>query len=65
MAAARALPYVRHASSGVNGYGLVRLEPRQATVSFRTVGTVKEKTSPISTHARFTVEAGRPGVVPA
>jgi hypothetical protein len=30
-------------------------------VSFRTVGSVKQQNSPVSTHARFVVEAGKPG----
>ena len=45
----------------MNGYGVVALEPRAATVSFRTVRSVKKQNSPISTHARFVVEAGKPG----
>ncbi len=49
----------------MNGYGVVALEAKQATVSFRTVRTVKEQHSPIATHARFAVEAGQPGARPA
>jgi alkaline phosphatase D len=56
-------PHLRYGRTGVNGYGLLRLEPGAATVAFRTVGTVKKKDSPISTLARFAVEAGKPGAV--
>ena len=55
-------PHIRYGQGGINGYGVVSLEPKAATVSFRTVGSVKEQNSPVSTHARFTVEAGKPGV---
>jgi hypothetical protein len=34
-------------------------------VSFRTVRSIKEQNSPLSTLARFTVEAGKPGVLMA
>ncbi len=55
-------PHLRYGRSEVNGYGLVRLDPKAATVTFRTVDSVREKSSPISTLARFNVEAGKPGV---
>ena len=54
-------PHIRYGRGGMNGYGVVALEPRAATVSFRTVRSVKKQNSPISTHARFVVEAGKPG----
>lgn len=54
-------PHLRYGRTGVNGYGLVTLEPKAASVAFRTVRTVKEKASPIATAARFVVQAGRPG----
>jgi alkaline phosphatase D len=54
-------PHIRYARTGVNGYALVALKPKVAAVTFRTVRTVKEQNSPISTLARFAVEAGRPG----
>jgi alkaline phosphatase D len=60
--AVRQSPHVRYAKGGVNGYGLVELTSEQATISFRTVKNVKEQNSPVSTHARFVVEAGKPGV---
>ncbi len=55
-------PHVRYGKTDVNGYALVALSPKTAEVTFRTVRTVKEKDSPLSTLARFVVEAGRPGV---
>ncbi len=58
-------PHLRYGQGGMNGYGVVALEARQATVSFRTVRTVKEQRSPIATHVRFAVEAGQPGAKPA
>jgi alkaline phosphatase D len=58
-------PHMRYVKSGVFGYGVAQLERKAATVSFRTVRSVKEQNSPISTLARFAVEAGKPGVVVA
>ena len=62
---ARKNPHVRYARSEVHGYGVVALEPKQATISFRAVKSVKEKNSPISTLQQFVVEAGQPGAKPA
>jgi alkaline phosphatase D len=56
-------PQIRFAQSGVNGYGVVVLDARQALVSFRTLGDVRDPRSGISTAKRFAVEAGKPGVV--
>jgi len=58
-------PHIRYGRSGVFGYGLAALDAKAATVTFRTVGTIKEPTSPISNLARFVVPAGKPGVVAA
>jgi alkaline phosphatase D len=58
-------PHLRYGRGGLNGYGLVALEAKQATVSFRTVKSVKEQNSPVSTLQRFVVEAGQPGAKPA
>jgi alkaline phosphatase D len=58
-------PHIRYAKSGVYGYGVATLEPKAASVAFRTVHSIKKQHSPIDTLARFTVEAGKPGVVPA
>ena len=58
---ARLNPHIRYAKAGANGYGLVTLEARQATVSFRAVTTVKEPNAPVSDLKRFVVEAGEPG----
>ena len=55
-------PHIRYGRGDLNGYGVVSLEPKAATVSFRTVGSVKQQNSPVSTHARFVVEAGKPGL---
>lgn len=54
-------PHIRYAKGEVHGYAVVALEPKAAAVSFRTVRSVKEQDSPITTHARFIVEAGKPG----
>ena len=58
-------PHIRYGRGDLNGYGIVAIEPGQATVSFRTVKSVKERQSPVATSARFVVEAGQPGVKPA
>ena len=55
-------PHLRYGRSGVYGYGLAALAPKGASVDFRSVATIKEATSSISTLARFAVEAGKPGV---
>jgi alkaline phosphatase D len=55
-------PYIKYAKGGANGYGLVTVEPKAATVAFRTLHSVKDARSPIATAARFAVETGRPGV---
>ncbi|MEI6202378.1 MAG: alkaline phosphatase D family protein [Enhydrobacter sp.] len=62
---ARNNPHVRYARSEVNGYGIVALEPAQATISFRTVKSVKEQNAPVSMLQRFVVEAGQAGAKPA
>jgi alkaline phosphatase D len=56
-------PHMRYVRSGVFGYGVAELQPKAATVSFRTVGSIRQQSSPISTLAQFTVEAGKPGVI--
>ena len=56
-------PHIRYAESEVYGYGVATLEPKVAGVVFRTVRSIKEQKSQISTLARFTVEAGKPGAV--
>jgi alkaline phosphatase D len=58
-------PHIRSASTGVYGFGLVALDAKKADVSFRTLADVRDPKSTISTHRRFVVEAGRPGVGPA
>jgi alkaline phosphatase D len=58
-------PHMRYVKSGVFGYGVAELSPKASTVLFRTVQSIKEQSSPISTMAKFTVEAGKPGVVTA
>jgi alkaline phosphatase D len=55
-------PHMRYVNSGMFGYGVAQLEPKATTVSFRTVQSIKQQSSPIGTLARFTVEAGKPGV---
>jgi alkaline phosphatase D len=62
---ARNNPHIRYARSEVNGYGVVALDSRQATVSFRTVKSVKEQHAPVSTLQQFVVEPGQPGAKPA
>ena len=63
--AARTQAHLRYAKGGVNGYGLLELLPKQATISFRAVKNVKEQNSPVHELKRFVVEAGQPGVKPA
>ena len=58
-------PNIRYGRGDVNGYGIVALEAKKATVSFRTVKSVKEQNSPVETRVSFVVEAGQPGVKPA
>jgi alkaline phosphatase D len=58
-------PHIRAASTGVFGFGLVTLDAKKADVSFRTLADVRDPKSTITTHQRFVVEAGRPGVVRA
>jgi alkaline phosphatase D len=55
-------PHLRYGRTGVNGYGIVALDPKGAQVTFRTVSSVKQSETTIDTLARFAVEAGRPGV---
>lgn len=57
-------PHIRYGRTGANGYAVVALAPKSAEVAFRTVRSVKERESPVSTLARFAVESGRPGVWP-
>lgn len=56
-------PQIRAALSEVNGYGVVALDGRAAQLSFRTLADVRDPKSAITTARRFTVEAGRPGVI--
>jgi alkaline phosphatase D len=58
-------PHLRYGRGDVNGYGVVALDAKKATVSFRTVKSVKEQNSPVATRESFVVEAGQPGVKPA
>jgi len=58
-------PHMKYVRSRAYGYGVVSLAPRTAAVSFRTVKSIKDVNSSISTLARFAVEAGKPGAVPA
>ncbi len=58
-------PHIRYAKSGVYGYGVAALERKGASVTFRTVRSVKEQSSPIGDLARFRVEPGKPGAVSA
>lgn len=55
-------PHIRYLNADANGYAVVDLTAQAAAVTFRAVRSVKEQNSPISTLARFAVEAGRPGV---
>jgi alkaline phosphatase D len=58
-------PHLRYGRGDVNGYGVVSLEAKKATVAFRTVKSVKEQNSPVTTRESFVVEAGQPGAKPA
>jgi alkaline phosphatase D len=58
--------YHRHmqfGKSGCNGYAVASIDAKAAHVAFRTVDTIKQPQSPVSTLKSFTVEAGKPGVV--
>lgn len=56
-------PHVRFGNSDKHGYLIFDLGASKATVRLRTVGSIKERDSPVSTHASFVVEAGRPDIV--
>ena len=58
----RVNPHVHYADGTRRGYVLVDITAAAATARLRVVGTVKERESPVSTQATFTVEDGRPGV---
>jgi alkaline phosphatase D len=58
-------PQIRSAFSEVNGYGLVSLDAKKATVAFRTLADVRDAKSAIATAGRFAVEIGRPGAMRA
>lgn len=58
---AGANPHIRFAESTRRGYVVLDFTRERAEARLRVVGTVKEKDSPVSTRATFTVEDGRPG----
>lgn len=58
-------PQIRSVLTQVNGYGLMALDAKAATVSFRTLADVRDPGSAITTAQRFAVEIGRPGAVRA
>lgn len=58
-------PHVRLAESGQRGYGVVELTPERCTTTLRVVDSVKVPAPRIATRARYIVESGRPGAVPA
>jgi alkaline phosphatase D len=54
-------PHIRFAESTRRGYVVIDFARDRAEARLRVVGTVKEKESPVTTRARYTVEDGRPG----
>jgi alkaline phosphatase D len=55
-------PHIRFGLGGVNGYGVLALEPKHAQVSFRTLTDVRDPKAGITTVKRFAVETGKPGI---
>ncbi|HXS54099.1 MAG TPA: alkaline phosphatase D family protein [Usitatibacter sp.] len=58
----RANPHIHFAESTKRGYVLLDFSPDRAEAKLRVVGTVKERESPLTTRAQYSVEDGRPGV---
>ncbi len=54
-------PHIHFAESTKRGYVLLDFGKDRAEARLRVVGTVKERESPVTTRARYTVENGRPG----
>ena len=64
--AARAFnPHIRYGRSDQRGYMRFTLDARQLQAQIRVVDDALDPSSGITTAARFVVEAGRPGAVPA
>ena len=55
-------PGIRFAENEVRGYARVDLSEKSAEVAFRGLADARDVASPVSTIARFTVEAGVPGI---
>jgi alkaline phosphatase D len=56
-------PDIVHARSDERGYALIELSAEAATCDFRATPFPADARARLATQARFTVEAGRPGVV--
>ncbi len=59
---AKANPGIRFAENEVRGYARVDLKEGGMTVAFRGLADARDVASPVSTIARFDVEAGRAGI---
>ncbi len=58
-------PHIHFAEGTRRGYVLLEFGTRRLEAKLRTVETVKQPGSPVSTRAAFVVENGRPGAKPA
>lgn len=56
---------VRFAEYRVRGYGRIDLGGGQADITFRALADATKEDSPVSDLARFTIEAGKPGIAAA
>jgi alkaline phosphatase D len=62
---ARAMPHVRYFESRQRGYVGLDISRARTLASFRIVSDVRDPKATVSTLARFAVEDGRPGAIPA
>jgi alkaline phosphatase D len=58
-------PHIAYGRSDRRGFAVMDLTPDHATVLFQGLDDVKSASSAMATLARFRVENGRPGVLPA
>jgi alkaline phosphatase D len=56
-------PHLKYGRSDVRGYVMVEITPGKMDVQFQGLRDVRSAESPVAEVARFSVEAGRPGVV--
>jgi alkaline phosphatase D len=58
-------PHVLHARSDQRGTLRLRVTPQRVEADLRAIADVRDAASAASSQARFVVEAGRPGPLPA